>query len=157
MVAVLAVLSTILASTFWAFSSVMALGSVWKGGTRRCLIGRDSLISTLISKSFTTCIKQKSLKFSSAPQKIISKVKISNILKIWELLFYFIDRCSSKSVGLETRSSLSCNVLRAESHIFITNLKAYFSYLHANMTLFIILRQPVTIPVTVFSNLTKID
>ena len=36
-------------------------------------------------------------------------------------------------------------------------LKTTFSYLHANMILFIILRQPVIISGTVFSNLTKVD
>ena len=46
--------------------------------------------------------------------------------------------------------------IQTESHIFITN-KKLFSYLHANMILFIILRQPVTISVTVSSILTKVD
>ena len=35
-------------------------------------------------------------------------------------------------------------------------LETPFSYLHANMIIFFILRLPVTISVTVFSNLTKV-
>ena len=65
------------------------------------------------------------------------------------------DEICKETIVIERSSELG-DIYR-QSPIFVLLIKAYFSYLHANMILFIILTQPVTISVTVFSNLTKID
>ena len=77
------------------------------------------------------------------------------------IVLYYSTCCyPSSSLQLKSnRGHLTSNgcIDRVPYFLLTYYLKVPFSYLHATMTLFIILRQPVTISVTVFSNLTKID